>query len=284
MNVVAPEASVLELCTKVVRRLAGEYQWFVPSVDELSRAVTSRISADMAERPKPGKADAKTIERYCCIAHFADLYDALADPGSEHHDRAQRELFEPVWSEEGTSLAVTYRGYLFRVAMRMAKSKAVIRMPRLVTAELEQLAADAAVAALTSIRQNIASCRDRETFWGWATRIVENALTDQLRQLRPEEVSADAEVELAAGGEPEEKIADAVSVREEFARKCRIGKLSGDQRATVFRFFWQGQTVPEIAADLSKMKGAGVTAAAVSVWKSRALRTLGENLKERGFR
>jgi RNA polymerase sigma factor (sigma-70 family) len=282
MSVVAPEASVLELCTKVVRRLAGEYQWFVPSVDELSRAVTSRISADMAERPKPGKADAKTIERYCCIAHFADLYDALADPGSEHHDRAQQELFEPVWSEEDSSLAVTYRGYLFRVAMRMAKSKGVIRMPRLATAELEQLAADAAAAALTSIRQNIASCRDRETFWGWATRIVENAFSDQLRQLRPEEVSAD--VELAGGEEAEEKVADAVSVREEFARKCRIGKLSGDQRATVFRFFWQGQTVPEIAGELSRAKGAEVTAAAVSVWKSRALRTLGENLKERGFR
>jgi DNA-directed RNA polymerase specialized sigma24 family protein len=111
---------------------------------------------------------------------------------------------------------------------------------------------------------------------------VENALSDQLRQLRPEELSGDEE--MAGGEEPEEKVADAVSVRDEFARKCRIGKLSGDQRATVFRFFWQEQTVPEIAADLSKMKGVEVTAAAVSVWKSRALRTLGENLKERGFR
>ena len=284
MSVVAPEANVLELCTKTVRRLTDEYRWFVPSADELSRAVASRVSADMAEQPKAKKADAKTIERYCCIAHFADLYDALADSASEHHDRAQRELFEPVWSEEDSSLGVTYRGYLFRVAMRMAKSKAFARMPKLPTAEVEQLAADAAAAALTSIRQNIASCRDRETFWGWATRIVENALSDQLRQLRPEEVSADAEVELAAGGEPEEKVADAVSVREEFARKCRIGKLSGDQRATVFRFFWQGQTVPEIAGELSRAKGAEVTAAAVSVWKSRALRTLGQNLRERGFR
>jgi DNA-directed RNA polymerase specialized sigma24 family protein len=282
MSVVAPEASVLELCTKVVRRLADEYRWFVPSVDELSRTVASRVSAYVAEQPKPGKADAKTIERYCCIAHFADLYDALADPASEGHDRAQRELFEPVWSEEDSSLAVTYRGYLFKVAMRMAKSKGVIRVPKLATAELEELAADAATAALTSIRQNIASCRDPETFWGWVTRIVENALRDQLRQLRPDEAGAD--VEVAGGEEPEGKVPDAVSVRGEFARKCRIGKLSGDQRATVFRFFWQEQTVPEIAADLSKMKGAEVTAATVSVWKSRALRTLGENLKERGFR
>jgi len=282
MSVVAPEASVLELCTKVVRRLVSDYQWFVPSADELSRAVASRISADMAERPKPGKADAKTIERYCCIAHFADLYDLLADPASDERDRAQRELFEPVWSEEDSSLAVTYRGYLFKVAMRMAKSKGIIRMPRLATGELEQLAADAAAAALTSIRQNIASCRDRETFWGWATRIVENALSDQLRQLRPEEVSGDEE--MAGGEEPEEKVADAVSVREEFVRKCRIGKLSGDQRATVFRFFWQEQTVPEIAGELSRAKYAEVTVAMVSVWKSRALRTLGQNLKERGFR
>jgi len=282
MSVVAPEANVLELCTKVVRRLADDYQWFVPSVDELSRTVASRMSADMAEQPKLKKADAKTIERYCCIAHFADLYDALLDPASDGHDRAQRELFEPVWSEEDSSLAVTYRGYLFKVAMRMAKSKGIIRMPRLATGELEQLAADAAAAALTSIRQNIASCRDRETFWGWATRIVENALSDQLRQLRPEEVSGDEE--MAGGEEPEEKVADAVSVRDEFVRKCRIGKLSGDQRATVFRFFWQGQTVPEIATDFSRMKRIEVTAATVSVWKSRALRTLGENLKERGFR
>ena len=282
MSVVAPEANVLELCTKVVRRLADDYQWFVPSVDELSRTVASRMSADMAEQPKLKKADAKTIERYCCIAHFADLYDALLDPASDGHDRAQRELFEPVWSEEDSSLAVTYRGYLFKVAMRMAKSKGIIRMPRLATGELEQLAADAAAAALTSIRQNIASCRDRETFWGWATRIVENALSDQLRQLRPEEVSGDEE--MAGGEEPEEKVADAVSVREEFVRKCRIGKLSGDQRATVFRFFWQEQTVPEIAGELSRAKYAEVTVAMVSVWKSRALRTLGQNLKERGFR
>jgi len=282
MSVAAPDASVLELCAKAVRRLADDYRWFVPSVDELSRTVASRVSADMAEQRKPQKADAKTIERHCCIAHFADLHDALADPTCEGHDRAQQELFEPVWSEEDRSLAVTYRGYLFRVAMRMAKSKGVIRMPRLARAELEELAADAATAALTSIRQNIASCRDRETFWGWATRVVENALRDQLRQLRPQEISPD--VELAGGEEPEGKIPDAVSVREEFARKCRIGKLSGDQRATVFRFFWQEQTVPEIAAVLSKVKGAEVTAASVSVWKSRALRTLGENLKERGFR
>ncbi|MDP2950064.1 MAG: sigma-70 family RNA polymerase sigma factor [Chloroflexota bacterium] len=281
MSVVAPEANVLELCTKVVRHLADEYQWFVPSADELSRAVASRISMETAE-PKLKKPDAKAVERHCCIAHFADLYDALADPASDGHEGAQRELFEPVWSEENTSLAVTYRGYLFRVAMRMAKSKGLTRMPKLATAELEQLAADAATAALTSIRQNIASCRDRELFWGWATRIVENALRDQLRQLRPEEVGPD--VELVGGEEAEEKVADAVSVREEFARKCRIGKLSSDQRATVFRFFWHEQTVPEIAAELSRMKGAEVTAAAVSVWKSRALRTLGENLKERGFR
>ena len=282
MSVAAPEASVLELCTKFVRRLVSDYQWFVQSADELSRAVASRVSADMAERPKPGKADAKTIERYCCIAHFADLCDALTDPASDGHDRSQRELFEPVWSEEDTSVAVTYRGYLFRTAMRMAKSKGLARMPKLATAELEQLAADAAAAALTSIRQNIASCRDRELFWGWATQIVKNALLDQLRQLRPEEISPD--VELVGETEADEKVADAVSVRDEFVRKCRLGKLSGDQRATVYRFFWQGQTITEIATDLSLVKGGEVTAAAVSVWKSRALRTLGQNLKERGFR
>jgi hypothetical protein len=63
MSVLALEVSVLELCTKAVRHLAGEYQWFGPSVDELSRAVASRISADMAEQPKLKKADAKTVER-----------------------------------------------------------------------------------------------------------------------------------------------------------------------------------------------------------------------------
>jgi DNA-directed RNA polymerase specialized sigma24 family protein len=139
------------------------------------------------------------------VAHFADLYDALADPASDGHERAQRELFEPVWSEDDSSVAVTYRGYLFRIAMRMAKSKGLIRMPKLATTELEQLAADAAAAALVSIRQNIAACRDRELFWGWATRIVEDALLDQFRQLRPEEVSPG--VELVGGEEAEEKVA-----------------------------------------------------------------------------
>ncbi len=194
MSVAVPETSVLELCAKAVRRLAGDYQWFVPSEDELSRTVASRVSAHVAEQAKPQRADAKTIERYCCIAHFADVYDALADPTCEGHDHAQRELFEPVWNEEDRSLVVSYRGYLFKVAMRMAKSKGVIRMPRLARAELEEFAADAATAALTSIRQNIASCRDRETFWGWATRIVENAVRDQLRQLRPDEASVDEEI------------------------------------------------------------------------------------------
>jgi hypothetical protein len=42
-------------------RLVSDYQWFVPSADELSRAVASRVSADMAERPKPGKADATDL-------------------------------------------------------------------------------------------------------------------------------------------------------------------------------------------------------------------------------
>ena len=140
MSVAAPEASVLELCTKFVRRLAEEYQWYVPSVDELARVVATRVAADMAEQPKPKKTDAKPIERYCCIAHFADLCDALTDPASDGHDRSQRELFEPVWSEEDTSVAVTYRGYLFRTAMRMAKSKGLARMPKLATTELEQLA------------------------------------------------------------------------------------------------------------------------------------------------
>jgi DNA-directed RNA polymerase specialized sigma24 family protein len=281
MSVVAPEADVLEQCTKVVRRLAEEHQWFVASPDELSRAAASRISADMAEQAKAKKVDAKTVERYCCITHFSELHDALEDPASDSHERAQRELFEPVWSEEQGSVAVNYRGYLFKVAMRMAKSRGLIRMPKLATAELQQLAADAAAAALASVRQNITSCRDRELFWGWATRIVENALLDQLRRLRPEEDSPD--VEFVGGEGPEERSADAVSVRAEFVRKCRLGKLSGDQRATVYRFFWHGQAVPEIAAELSDMKGSEVTAAAVSVWKSRALRTLGQNLKERGF-
>ena len=282
MSVIVPEANLLELSAKAVRRLADDYQWFVPSLDGLSRAVAARIGAEMAEQSKLKKPDAKTIERYCCILHFAEVYDALGDPSSDGHDRAQRELFEPMWSDEDSSVAVTYRGYLFRVAMRMAKSKGFARMPKIPMAELEQLAADAAAAALASIRQNIAACRGRELFWGWATRIVENALLDLLRQLRPEEVSPD--VEPVGGEEAEERVADTVSAREEFVRKCRIGKLSGEQRATVFRFFWQGQTVPEIAAELSRTRGAEVTAAAVSVWKSRALRTLGQNLRERGFR
>ena len=282
MSVLAPEADILASCRKTAARLAEEYQWFVPSLDELSHAVASRVAADTAQQPKQKTADAKTVERYCCIVHFAALFDAVTAPECDERQQALRELFEPVWHTEEGATAVTYRGYLFRVAMRMVKSKGFTSMPRLDPAALEEMAVDAASTALINVQANIGACRDRETFWGWVTRIVENSVVDHLRRIRPEELVADEDV--GTGGEEEERVADAVSVRGEFVRKCRLGRLSGEQRATVYRFFWLDQTVPEIAEALSTMRGAEVTAAAVSVWKSRALKTLGQNLRERGFR
>jgi hypothetical protein len=106
---------------------------------------------------------------------------------------------------------------------------------------------------------------------------------DEMRRLRTER-SGGGELPDEEEPDPAAKVIDSMAVRHEFVRKCRIGKLSGEQRATLFKFFWEEASIPDIAEALSAQLQKRVTAGNVSVWKSRALRTLADNLRHLGFR
>ena len=274
-------------CSAAVARLAAAYGW---RLDDLGlTALGADLVAALAREAAPSD---RLIEQTCCRLRFARLHAALAGGGSEA-EAALDELYGVRWFEEETT-AVRYSGFLFRSARTVLRRR--LAGSGLDAGAAEQLAADAAARALTTVRARFADCRDPDAFWGWTARVAERAAIDELRSGRASGGSSvhaasldelhEAQAGRAAAGSAffsEERQVDAIAVRQELIRKCRLGKLSPDQREALVRSFWAEEKPAEIAAALSEERGARVTAAQVSLWKHRGLQVMEANLRERGY-
>jgi RNA polymerase sigma factor (sigma-70 family) len=274
-------ASVEAECERTTRRLAQSYDWSLSGVERFAHVVAGQLT-ERPETRQSASIDAGLIERACIREYFAQLHDDLGSDSDDRRERAVRQLFDMRPLEEGGASTVL-RGYLVKAALRFVNDWRRKFAAKLSEERVTELAGDAASSALASITTNLAQCRDRTLFWGWATRIVENAAIDQLRRLRGG-VTSLTEPPPDDEPDPASKIVDTLAVRHDFIRKCRIGKLSPEQRVTLFKFFWEETPVPEIANHLTVRLGKQVTAGNVSVWKTRGLRVLAKNLRHLGFR
>lgn len=282
-----PDPALAGRCGLVVERLAAAYGWRLdaPAVAALAHEAAGVLSAE-------AEPTERQIEQTCCRLHFARLHQALVGGGSAA-EQVLEELFGVRWLE-GEATAVRYAGFLFRSARMVLRRR--LAGSGLDAAVEEQLAADAAARALTTVRTRFADCRDPDAFWGWAARVAERAAIDELRSGRASggsSVHAASLEELteaqagraaaAASAYSEERQVDAIAVRQELIRKCRLGKLSLDQRAALVHSFWNEEKPAEIAAALSEERGTRVTPAQVSLWKHRGLQVMEANLRERGY-
>ncbi|HLZ69501.1 MAG TPA: hypothetical protein VKV26_06255 [Dehalococcoidia bacterium] len=281
---ICPEPALAARCRAAVERLTARYGW------RLDHAAAAALVADAAETlaGEPGQAE-RLLEQTCCRLRFARLHAVLAAGGATAA-QALDELYSVRWFEAETT-DVRYGGYLFRSALTVLRRR--LAGSGIEQTTLEQLAADAAARALTTVRARYADCRDADSFWGWTARVAERAAIDELRSgratggssLRAASLDALGEGQLgaAAADHAEERQVDAIAVREELLRKCRLGKLSRDQREALVRSFWGGEKPAEIAAALSAERAATVTAAQVSLWKHRGLQVMEANLRDRGY-
>ena len=276
---VASTSAVVVQCERTTRKLAESYGWQVESASDLARDVAGRLAKD-SER---ARVDGAVIERACLTEYFARIYDGLESTSTDARDRAARQLFDVAPGTEEMAGAPT-RGYLIKAALRSVGSWRRKYALKLSEQRVRELAIDSASNALASIATNLASCRGRDLFWGWATRIVENAVIDELRSLRRERTAVGGADSATSVPDPAAKVVNDMAVAHEFVRKCRIGELSPEQRVTLYKFFWQDASVPEIADSMAQQKGKPVTAGNVSVWKSRGLHIMAKNLHSVGFR
>jgi DNA-directed RNA polymerase specialized sigma24 family protein len=273
-------------CRAVVERLTALYGW---RLDAAGRAALVRgLLEAHADDAAPVE---RAIEQTCCRLHFAALSAAL-ERGGEDAGEALAELFSVRLSDESGNAVARYSGYLFRSALLTLRRR--LGAGAIAPVDREQLAADAAGRALTTVGARFRDCRDPDSFWGWTARVAERATIDELRSGSASggrslhAASLDEEQELhgdRSGTETnaEERQVDAISVRQELLRKCRLGKLSLDQRDALVRSFWGGEKPQEIAAALSTVRGSPVTAAQVSLWKHRGLLVMEANLRGRGY-
>ncbi len=269
-------------------RLATAYAWRIDAAEQAELA--RRLAAALGGAESPSDRE---LSQTCCRIHFADLYAAL-DHGGEVAVEALAELFTPDLSGAAGNPTVQYSGYLFRSALVTLRRR--LGDSRLAPSDREQLAADAAARALTTISARFRDCRDPDAFWGWTARVTERAAIDELRSgtvsggrsVHAESLDADQELHGDRGDgsgvdrDREERQVDAISVRQELVRKCRLGKLSLDQREALVRSFWGEEKPQEIAAALSLERGSLVSAAQVSLWKHRGLQVMEANLRGRG--
>ncbi len=279
----------VEQCSRAaVARLIGLYDWQLepPACEQLISAVSEAHADGEPSTPR-------LLEQTCCRLRFAQLFAAL-DRGGDAADAALTELFTVRWPAPGTEAPIRYGGYLFRSALATLRRR--LAASAVAVAEYDQMAADAAARALTTVRARFRDCRDPDAFWGWMARVAERAAIDELRSgqvtggrsLRAASLdavqAAQGDIGLAdPASENEERQVDAIAVREELLRKCRLGKLSDDQRESLVRSFWGGEKPQEIATTLSQERGRHVTAAQVSLWKHRGLQVMESNLRGRGY-
>jgi len=274
---IAEAPAMAAQCERTTKKLAQTYGWRMDSLTEFAKDVAGRLAAESDRR----RADGKAVERACLTEYFARIYDSLSSDSSSAREQAARQLFDTTPEVEG-SVEAAARGYLVKAALRSVGSWRRRYALKLSEDQTRELGIDAASAALASIVSSIASCRGRDLFWGWATRIVENSVVDEMRTLRRER--AGTLDDKASTPDPAAKVVDDMAVGHEFVRKCKIGELSPEQRVTLYKFFWQDASVPEIAETITQQKGKPVTPGNVSVWKNRGLQIMAKNLKSAGFR
>lgn len=268
-------------CAAILERLCGLYGWRL----DAGRAAALAGAMALAHASTEAPAD-RWLEQTCCRLRFADLFCDL-DGGGARAEEALSELFNICWIEDGGNDAVRYSGYLFRSALLTVRRH--LAGSTVSATEYELLAADAAGRALTTVQARFRDCRDPDAFWGWTARIAERAAIDELRSGRAtggssvRAASLDEANVSGPASEPQERQVDAIAVRQELVRKCRLGKLSLDQREALVRSFWGGEKPQEIAAALSAERGSPVTAAQVSLWKHRGLQVMEANLRGRGY-
>jgi DNA-directed RNA polymerase specialized sigma24 family protein len=281
--------SLGQRCRAVVIRLAALYDW---RLDQLGRE--GLISA-VEEAHSAGDAPTtRALEQTCCRLRFAQLFAGL-EAGGARADAAFGELFTVRWPSDGVEAQVGYGGYLFRSALATIRRR--LAGSTVVVAEYDQMAADAASRAVTTVRNRFRDCRDPDAFWGWLARVAEHAAIDELRSGQVtggrslhaasldavQEAYGDRGFAAPSVDEYDERQVDAIAVREELLRKCRLGKLSDDQRESLVRSFWGGEKPQEIAVSLTDERGQPVTAAQVSLWKHRGLQVMESNLRGRGY-
>jgi DNA-directed RNA polymerase specialized sigma24 family protein len=276
----ATEALIVR-CTAIVERLGRLYRWRFEgaAATDLAGAVT--IAHAGAYEPTE-----RSLELACCRLHFAALFHALA-AGGEGAEQTLAELFSVRWPEAGSETAVHYDGYLFRAALVTLRRR--LTGSNVPQAEWEELAADAAGRALTTVNTRFRDCRDPDAFWGWTSRVVERAAIDELRSGKAtggtsiRAASLDETADQDPAGDTQERLVEAIAVREELVRKCQLGKLSIDQREALVRSFWGGEKPQEVAAALAAERGVPVSAAQISLWKHRGLQVMETNLRGSGY-
>lgn len=279
--------ALAQRCRETVARLAGLYGWRLDSTAAVDDALAEAVQAALGAEGEPPD---RQIEQSACRLHFAALHAGLSAGGAPA-EAVSAELFTVRWVEGERGSEVRYAGYLFRSAFTVLRRRLV--GGSVGPEALEQFAADVAGRALTTVRARFHDCRDPDAFWGWTARVAERAAIDELRSGRAtggssvHAASLDDVVEgralRGAAGAGEDRQVDAIAVRQELIRKCRLGKLSADQREALVRSFWGGEKPAEIAAALSAERGGAVTAAQVSLWKHRGLQVMEANLRNRGY-
>ena len=283
----APALALAGRCRATAARLTLAYGWRLDPRE--AAALGEEVARLLAGEAEPAE---RLIEQTCCRLRFARLHAALT-AGGAGAEEALAELYNVCWIE-GETTEVRYAGFLFRSARTVVRRR--LAGGGLDAAAEEQLAADAAARALTSVRTRFADCRDPDAFWGWTARVAERAAIDELRSGRASGGSSlhAASLDELSEAQPGRGVADAtafsadrqvdaIAVRHELIRKCRLGKLSLDQREALVRSFWGDEKPAEIAAALSEARGARVTAAQVSLWKHRGLQVMEANLREHGY-
>lgn len=279
-----PAEALARRCRETVERLESLYDWNLAADqrDELVQALADGAAEEESERG---------LQQSCCRLRFASLFRDLHSGGAPA-EAALSELLALTWVETEDGQEVRYHGYLYRSALAALRRQAARHGS--IIADMQQVAADAAGRALTTVRDRFRDCRDEDAFWGWTARVAERAAIDELRSGRVtggssvRAASLDAMLAEPSGSaagvhDQEERHVDALAVREELLRKCRLGKLSEDQREALVRSFWGGEKPREIADALSAERGSTVSAAQVSLWKHRGLQIMEANLREQGF-
>jgi len=276
----ATEALIVR-CTAIVERLGRLYRWRFEGAAATDLAGAVALAHAGAYEPTE-----RSLELACCRLHFAALFHALA-AGGEGAEQTLAELFSVHWPEAGSETAVHYDGYLFRAALVTLRRR--LAGSNVAQGEWEELAADAAGRTLTTVNTRFRDCRDPDAFWGWTSRVVERAAIDELRSGKAtggtsiRAASLDETADQDPAGDTQERLVEAIAVREELVRKCRLGKLSVDQREALVRSFWGGEKPQEVAAALAAERGVPVSAAQISLWKHRGLQVMETNLRGRGY-
>src|SRR5579885_1014302 len=170
-----PPAALAGRCRAVMARLTAAYGWRLDGHE--ADALGDEAASLLAGEAEPGE---RQIEQTCCRLRFARLHRALADGGAAS-EAALAELYAVCWLE-GDTTAVRYSGFLFRSARTVLRRR--LAGSGLEAAAEEQIAADAAARALTTVRTRFADCRDPDAFWGWTARVAERAAIDELRSGR----------------------------------------------------------------------------------------------------